>query len=62
MSTEIWPKMTLSRVLGKFQIPFKIIMRSTERLYALSRTNEKFRLRIRFRPGTRTAYKDIKEI
>ena len=24
---------------------------------ALSRTNENFRLRVRFRPGTRTAYK-----
>jgi len=27
MSTEIWPNLTLSRVLGKFRIPFKIIMR-----------------------------------
>ena len=27
MSTEIWPKSTPSRVLGKFQIPFKTIMR-----------------------------------
>ena len=27
MSTEIWPKMTLSRVLGKSEIPIKTIMR-----------------------------------
>ena len=27
LSTKIWPKMTLSRVLEKFLIPFKIVMR-----------------------------------